>query len=661
MISKALFGVTLACATFSLRAGEPKSFDAAAAFGARPSVTGLQLSPDGLTVSYIAPASGQGSVLYTLSLNPGAKAKAALLSDGKPMRLESCGWVSNERLVCSIYAVVSDPNANVGMMPLTRMVAVNSDGSKLQLLSTQLNSYSRGYLLRGGEVIDWLPDQDGAVLMTREYVPDTHTGSHLGSNSEGLGVDLVDTRTLAVKHVVEARPEATEYLSDGRGTVRVLGYRDTRAGGLDTGMIMYVYRLQGSESWHRLCEYNTVNGSGFLPLAVDHDLNVAYGFKRKDGRQALYKMSLDESPHEELVYARPDVDLDDLIQIGRRRRVVGVSYSTDKPHGSYFSPEIAQMTAALEKALPEQPLVSVVDSSVDESKMVVFAGSDSDPGVYYIFDRKSHQLHTFVVARDQLEGVKLARVKPISYPAADGVMIPAYLTLPPGAESARGLPAIVLPHGGPASRDEWGFDWLSQFYAARGFAVLQPNFRGSSGYGDAWFKKNGFQSWEIAIGDVAAAGRWLISEGVDPSKLGIVGWSYGGYAALQSGIVEPNLFRAIVAIAPVTDLNALKEERRNWSDEALTSDFIGSGAHMHEGSPIEHAAKIKVPVLLFHGTDDRNVAVEESKRMAQALKSAGVKCELVTYQDRDHQLEDSDVRADMLRKSDAFLRQAFGM
>jgi dipeptidyl aminopeptidase/acylaminoacyl peptidase len=242
------------------------------------------------------------------------------------------------------------------------------------------------------------------------------------------------------------------------------------------------------------------------------------------------------------------------------------------------------------------------------------------------------------------------------------VMIPAYLTLPPGNDTPHGLPAIVLPHGGPSARDNWGFDWLAQFFAARGFAVLQPNYRGSAGYGDEWFEHNGFKSWDIAIGDVVAAGHWLIATGTaDPSRLGIVGWSYGGYAALQSVDVDAGLFKAIIAIAPVTDLAALKEEHRWWGDFALVSDFVGSGPHMREGSPIYHADKFKQPVLLFHGTSDRNVSVEESRHMAQALQSAGVQNELVIFQDRDHQLEDSEVRADMLRRSDAFLRRVFGM
>jgi dipeptidyl aminopeptidase/acylaminoacyl peptidase len=219
-----------------------------------------------------------------------------------------------------------------------------------------------------------------------------------------------------------------------------------------------------------------------------------------------------------------------------------------------------------------------------------------------------------------------------------------------------------MPHGGPGARDVWGFDWLAQFFASRGYAVLQPNFRGSAGYGEQWFQQNGFRSWQVAIGDVLDGGRWLVKEGIaDAQKLGILGWSYGGYAALQSAVVDPTLFKAVVAIAPVTDLPELKEEHRRWADFQLVSDFVGDGPHTREGSPAEHADRFRVPVLLFHGEMDRNVGVQQSRLMEASLKRAGAKCELVTWPDLDHHLEDSSARAQMLSRSDTFLRQAFGL
>jgi dienelactone hydrolase len=158
------------------------------------------------------------------------------------------------------------------------------------------------------------------------------------------------------------------------------------------------------------------------------------------------------------------------------------------------------------------------------------------------------------------------------------------------------------------------------------------------------------------------AGRWMVTQGIaDPAKLGIVGWSYGGYAALQSAVVDPSVFKAVVAIAPVTDLQALKEAHRHWSDYDLINDYVGDGPHVREGSPAENAGKIKVPVLLFHGALDSNVDIAQSKRMAAKLESSGARHELVTWENLDHNLEDSAARAEMLRKSDAFLRQVMGM
>ena len=154
----------------------------------------------------------------------------------------------------------------------------------------------------------------------------------------------------------------------------------------------------------------------------------------------------------------------------------------------------------------------------------------------------------------------------------------------------------------------------------------------------------------------------MINQGIaDPSKLAIVGWSYGGYAALQSAAVNPELFKAVVAIAPVTDLAALKEQSRHWSNFNVLSDFIGSGPHMHEGSPIEQAARIKAPVLLFHGALDANVGIQQSQSMAARLHSTGGSCELVIWDNLDHYLDDSDARTQMLRQSDEFLRKSLGM
>jgi len=432
-------------------AGVIQSFDAAAAFGARPGVADLSLSPDGKSVAYIVPTKGQGSMLVTLDLADGSKTHAALRASGKPERLGNCHWVSNERLVCIMYGVVK---SGLGLLPFTRTVAVNRDGGTLKLLSTRNNEYTRGLQLGGGEVIDWLPDEEGAVLMSRVYLPDDHLGSRMGSDREGLAVDWLDTRSLQIKSMESPSKGVREYLTDGRGTVRIIGRSTPGLNGQDSGIVAYSYRRPGSRDWLKLGDYNYVDGSGFDSAAVDHDLNVVYGFKKKDGRKAVYTIALDGSRSENLIYARPDVDVDDLIRIGRRNRVVGVSFATDVRQPVYFDPDIEKLMRSLSRALPHQPQVQIVDSSVDEHVLLIFAGSDDDPGVYYLFDRPSKQLRTFLVTRGELEGVKLAKVKSVTYPAGDGEMVPGYLTLPPGMDDPKGLPSIVLPHGGPSDRDE---------------------------------------------------------------------------------------------------------------------------------------------------------------------------------------------------------------
>jgi dipeptidyl aminopeptidase/acylaminoacyl peptidase len=219
----------------------------------------------------------------------------------------------------------------------------------------------------------------------------------------------------------------------------------------------------------------------------------------------------------------------------------------------------------------------------------------------------------------------------------------------------------VLPHGGPSARDEWGFDWLAQFFAARGYAVLQPNYRGSSGYGDAWFGQNGFKAWKTAVGDVNDAGRWLVSQGIaDPKKLAIVGWSYGGYAALQSQVLDNSLFKAVVAIAPVTDLDALRDESRNYTNFKAVNEFIGDGPYIAEGSPARHADQFAAPVLLFHGTLDQNVNVEESRLMKSRLEAAHKQVTYHEFAGLDHQLADAAARTSMLVDIDKFLSASLG-
>jgi dipeptidyl aminopeptidase/acylaminoacyl peptidase len=631
-----------------------QSFDAAAAFGAREGVLSMSLSPNGRLIALVQPNSTAGAqILVVDTADPTPRRIGG--SDGADMRLAGCVFISDARLVCTLYGI---GNLDRGLIPVTRLFAVGVDGANVAPLGER-NSMSQLYFRSyGGDLIDLSGGEgEGSVLMQQQFVPEQSTGTILSRRREGLGVVRLNTRTLNSTVVEEPRRDAVSFLTDGRGRVRMIGIRQYTGTDQATSRTIYQYRRAGRDNWESFGSYDESTGEGLVPAAVDPDLDVAYAFARLNGRYALYRVSLDGSLRRELVASNERVDVDSLITIGRRRRVVGASFATERRQAIYFDPELQRLAQQLHRSIPNQPIINFIDSSEDESRLLILAGSDADPGQYYLYDRAARSLTPVLPARPELAGVALATVRPITYRAGDGTEIPGYLTLPPGSDG-RGLPAIVMPHGGPGSRDEWGFDWLAQFFANRGFAVLQPNFRGSAGYGDEWYQQNGFRSWRTAIGDVNDAGRWLVAQGIaDPSKLAIFGWSYGGYAALQSSVLDPNLFKAAVAVAPVTDLDLARDAYVRTSINNLVRDFFGTGPHIAEGSPARNAERIRIPVLLFHGDRDLNVDVQHARLMDSRLRSAGGSSELIVYPRLDHQLDDSAARTDMLRRSEAFLRR----
>lgn len=605
-------------------------------FGALESIQQISLSPDGTKIAIIAPYS-EGGQIFIANLTTGEAPKSILSIPRKDGSLRWCSWASDSRLACSVSRISNDAGQ---LVSFSRLFAISSDGSKVSILTVNTNSNSLGILQSGGSVIDWdVPGKPGSVLMTRVFVPEVTTGRLIRNDLDGYGVEEVDTLTLKRRIVEKPKTNAATYISDGHGTVRIFGLQSTNNDGMLTGKFKYFYRKPDSREWEALSSIEQgENSSGFVPVAVDKTSNVVFGFDNYKGFSNLYRISLDGTAKKELVLGRTDVDIDELIRIGRDDRVVGASYATERRMTEFFDPELRKLTAALGKALPGQPGISIIDASADESKLLVLASSDTNPGMFYLFDKANRKLEEVLPIRAPLMNVPMGSMKAISYPAADGTQIPAYLTLPPGSQG-KGVPAIVMPHGGPGARDEWGFDWLVQYFAVRGFAVLQPNFRGSTGYGSAWYQKNGFKSWRIAIGDVNDAGLWLQSQGIAaPGKLGIVGWSYGGYAALQSSVLDPDLFKAIVAIAPVSDLERLREEARSFTNYYLVDGFIGRGAHIKEGSPAQNVDRIKAPVLLFHGDRDQNVGVGESRLMADKLRGAGKRVEFVEFPGLDHYL-----------------------
>src|SRR5580692_1309187 len=266
-----------------------------------------------------------------------------------------------------------------------------------------------------------------------------------------------------------------------------------------------------------------------------------------------------------------------------------------------------------------------VGATLDDQVLLIRSFSDIDADQFLLLDRAAHKVTQVGATYPDRDPAALAPMRSISYPARDGTRIPGYLSVPPGAPATH-LPLIVMPHGGPIARDTWGYFFLRQFLVSRGYAVLQMNFRGSSGYGNDWFFA-AHQDWGgLTYDDVVDGARWAIAQGIaDPQRVCIVGWSFGGYLALLGAQRDPSLFQCSVDIAGVSDLGLLIDEGYHWLNSETIKRQIGLDREkLKHDSPHLHAAEFKVPLLMLQGDMDAQVPFEQSEVMDQALTRAHI-------------------------------------
>ncbi|MDV6329881.1 S9 family peptidase [Asticcacaulis sp. 201] len=344
-------------------------------------------------------------------------------------------------------------------------------------------------------------------------------------------------------------------------------------------------------------------------------------------------------------------------------RLIGYSHSDDWITYTYFDPLMKKLTALLPQVMGQKSRIRFAGFAEDPRQMILYGESATDAGTYYFVDATTG--HVSVLARNytHLPPEWLSEKQPIAYKAADGLDIHGYLTLPP-RKVAKSLPLVVLPHGGPEARDYGGFDWQSQVLASRGYAVLQPNFRGSSGYGSA-FAEAGYGEWGKKMQtDLSDGVRHLVKLGlVDPKRVAILGASYGGYAALAGATLDPGIYNCAVSIAGVSDARSLIDfEVSNSagfdSPRVLAlKQYLGDAKFYNDISPARQADKAYCPILLVHGTDDTVVPISQSRKMESALKAAGKPVEFVTYKGQDHWETVGSARIDMMKAALAFLEK----
>jgi dipeptidyl aminopeptidase/acylaminoacyl peptidase len=351
-----------------------------------------------------------------------------------------------------------------------------------------------------------------------------------------------------------------------------------------------------------------------------------------------------------------------VIEDRKTGRIIGGVRDIDDSRYVFFDAELQAHWDAILRAFPDER-VDLVSHSDDFAKVVVRVFGAKDGFVYALFDWYTHR--AFILGQ-VYPGVVPAEVRRVSYRAADGLIIPGYLTLPRGA-AEKNLPLIVMPHGGPAAADTLNFDWWAQAFAAQGYAVLQPNYRGS--YLSYPYVAAGFGEWGHKMQtDLSDGVRYLAQQGmIDPKRVCIVGASYGGYAALAGATLDVGVYRCAISVAGVSDLKRFLK----WNDykighgDNLTQRywdrFMGASSPndpaLQAISPIEHVSAVVAPVLLIHGRDDTVVPYEQSEVMANALKHAGKSVELVTMKHEDHWLSRSATRQQMLEASVAFLKK----
>ncbi len=445
-------------------------------------------------------------------------------------------------------------------------------------------------------------------------------------NSLAGGLERANLRTGKVEHLSFDMPgEPFRWVVDKDGVPRVLSTVSTELG-RRAETVTHWHRRSLKDKWQELASF-PLKDVQWWPEMLTPD-QQALVVSSREGRDtwAMYRYSFEDRklgelvaghPTEDLSFVEEDIDVEEhvrLVSRGMRRQV----YWLDEAW--------AKLQKAVDAALPQH--YNWLSGDL-KGKVLIHSTSDIEPSRWHLLDTRSMSMSEVGVARPQIDPTAMLPKRIVRYKAPDGLLIPAYLTLPREAAQGR-VPAVVMIHNGPASRDGWGWDYEVQMLASRGYAVLQPQFRGSRGFGKR-FEQAGYQQWGRAMqDDVTAGAQWLSNEGIaDPKRMCIYGEGYGGYAALWALAKTPDLFQCGVSLGGVSDINYMFTDRANLNDpdsiKAIVHRQVGDPETMRESfdevSPVLQAARIKAPVMVVHAEWDRRVPLDHSRRMVAALRS----------------------------------------
>jgi dipeptidyl aminopeptidase/acylaminoacyl peptidase len=617
------------------------------AFGNLPFTVDPVLSYDGKYMAAIQSASGR-AVGTVYDLDKGGT--PALFPTGEWF-LKGLQWTPDNRLILTVKRNAKVPGSSE-LVTWWRSMAADPDGKNPVTLMERLPTY--GNNTSTAAIVD-LNGHPGNVLATAYNVH---------GFKQSLDLLKVDLRTGRVETLLEGETNAkritTGWISDGHG--QAFARID-----IDRYSPVQHFMLNDNGKWTELADAKGVAGEDAVFAGLPEDDKALLRFTR-DSRSMRVLERFDLATHKsELLFAAPANDIGELILDQWSGRAIGVTYIDDRPHRRYFSPERQATQRGVEQVFPGFE-VSIVSENAARDRVLLAVEGPQAPPSYYVLNRTTHQARLIASAYPGLNPADLGEMKPYPYKARDGLDIPAYITLPPG-KAPKNLPAVIMPHGGPDARDYIAFDWEAQFLANRGYVVLQPNFRGSAGYGDK-FTQAGLQQWGLKMQDDITDGvHKLIADGIaDPKRICIVGASYGGYAALAGATFTPDLYACAVSWAGISDLRELMAAEKRTSDvetilfwASRIGDFYDDAGKLRAASPADHAAEVKCPVLLMHGEADTTVDIYQSQLEEKALKAAHKTVKFIRFAGgEDHYMNTAATRIQLLKETEQFLVKTIG-
>lgn len=625
----------------------------ASAFGTVPAIDNVTLSLDGklLASAYV------GDQVSIAIVDLVARKPRHRIAFDQTMKLRSMGFVDDTTLLASFsitYAMRGAPDAK---SELGATFAISAeDGSSRMLMEARDNNR---VIPSSASIASRRGGGPGEILMTVR-LQDLPEAAGMIPDGSTLHIVAVNMRTGAFRTIEKGGRNTVGWLFDTEGRPQVRIDQQMRE---EDKQPTTTLRYRKGADW---VEFYTATGRDFnaAGLGADGKSVLAISPLGSD-RKKLWTIPYDGSGPQ-LLFQHAKYDVEGTLRDRYDGRLLAVSVGGLAQETHWLDDEAAGREAALAAALPGRR-VTVGGYSRDGRYAVGFAYSRSNPGAYYLVDYGTGKAEVVGQEYPQLARTQLGPSKLIEYAARDGYQVPAYLTLPPDLEP-KGLPLVILPHGGPEARDSFGFDWWSQFVATRGYAVLQPQFRGSTGFGEA-HRKAGYRQWGRRMQDDVSDGvKYLVEQGIaDPSRVCIVGASYGGYAALAGATLTPDLYNCAVSIAGVADLTQMIEwvaGRGGMRSPAVKywREHIGDpGSDAVDAvSPVEHVGNVRAAVMMMHGKDDTVVPFEQSEFMLKALQKAGKPGELVRLDGEDHWLSRSPTRTRMLEELQRFLGQHLG-